>query len=283
MEEGEGVGIGTRLQTFKDTGGKRAPGLTALLRHLFFQTYDHLGSLVALNAVWTVLNLPWCLAACLLFPLAPLHLRSGRAGLGVAVAGAAICIGLVSPPTAALLNAVREADRGIGGRVRVFAEGLRRRFWTAQAVGLLLAGAAGLLGVNFGAYAGLAGPWRPVGWVLLGVTLWAGIGLLTLAPMWVAAVARTGRVREGFLEAAGLVLSHPGLCLGASAITGLLLLSGAATGVGLFLGGTSVAGLWVVLSHEALSSAREGRSCDLSASRGLRELWRPWEWKEPGA
>ena len=259
----------------------RVPSLTALLRHLFFQTYDHLGSLIVLNLVWAVLNLPWCLAACLLFPLASLHPRGGEVGLGAAVSAAAVCIGLISPPTAALLNAVREADLGLGGRVRVFLRAFRRRFWAAQAVGLLLAGAAGLLALNFSYYAGLGGPWRPVGWVLLGIVLWAGVGLLTVAPMWVEAAAQTGRVREGFLAAAGLVLSRPGLCLGASAVAGLLLLAGAATGVGLFLGVVSVVGLWVVLSHEALSSARKG--CDLSASRRLRELWRPWEWKEPGA
>jgi len=251
--------------------------LTALLRHLFFQAYDHLGSLIVLNLAWAALNLPWCLAACLLFLLASLHLRSGRADVGAAVASVAVCIGLVSPPTVALLNVVREADLGIGGRVRVLLRAFRRRFWTAQAVGLLLAGAAGLLSLNFGYYAGLGGPWRPVGWVLLGVVLWTGVGLLTVAPMWAAAAAQTGRVREGFLAAGGLALSRPGLCLGVSAITGLLLLAGAATGVGLFLGAVSVAGLWVVLSHDALSSAREG--CDLSASRSLRELWRPWEGK----
>ncbi|MSS73873.1 MAG: hypothetical protein EXS64_20660 [Candidatus Latescibacteria bacterium] len=251
-----------------------------MLRHLFFQTYDHLGSLMVLNAVWTVLNLPWGLAACLLFPLASFQLRNGRVWLGVAVAGAAICIGLVSPPTAALLNAVREAEGGVGVRVRALLGGVRRRFWAAQAVGLLLAGATGLLGVNFGAYAGLEGPWRPVGWVLLGLMLWTSIGLLGVAPMWVASAARTGRVLEGFLSAARLALAHPGLCLGTSAITGLLLLSGAATGIGLFTGAASVAGLWVVLSHEALSSARS-ESCDLSASRSLRELWRPWENQKP--
>jgi hypothetical protein len=250
------------------------------LRHLFFQTYDHLGCLVALNAVWTVLNLPWCLAACVLFPLASAHLRAGRVGPGLAVAGAAICIGLVSPPTAALLNAVREGDGGLGGRVRALLGGLRRRFWAAQAVGLLLAGAAGLLGVNLGVYAGLEGPWRPAGWGLLGVALWTCVGLLAIAPMWVAAVARTGRVLEGFLEAGGLVLSHPGLCLGVSAVAGLLLLAGAGTGIGLFAGATSAAGLWVVLSHEALSSAHSDAG-DLSASRSLRELWRPWENQKP--
>jgi hypothetical protein len=253
--------------------------LTALLRHLFFQTYDHLGSLIVLNLVWAVLSLPWCLAACLLFPLALLHLRSGRADLGAAVAGAAVCIGLVSPPTVGLLNAVREADLGVGGRVRVLLRAFRRRFWTAQAVGLLLAGAACLLSLNFGFYAGLGGPWRPVGWVLLGLVLWTGVGLLAVAPMWVAAAAQTGGAREGFLAAGGLVLSRPGLCLGASAVAGLLLLAGAATGVGLLLGAVSAAGLWVVLSHEALCAAQSGAVCGLSASRRLRDLWRPWDHK----
>jgi hypothetical protein len=162
-------------------------------------------------------------------------------------------------------------------------ESLRRRLWSGQAVGLLLSGAIGLSLVNVGYYAGLRGFWRPVGWVLLSVALWTCVGLFVIAPIWIVAATRVGEVWKGFLSAAHLVLSYPGFCIGTSMVMGLLLLFGMATGIGLFIGVTSVVGLWVVLAQEALSSVRDGAWPELSEARSLRELWRPWEWKEPGA
>jgi uncharacterized membrane protein YesL len=272
---------GGRRKGLKEAEGHETtpcpPSLTALLRHLFFQAYDHLGSLIVLNVVWAALSLPWFFVSGVLLALAPVYVKAGRADIGAALGGAAVCIGLVSPPTAGLLRGVRERDLSIGGRVRVVLRDFRRRFWTAQVTGLLLAGAVCLLGVNLRYYASLKGLWKPVGWGLLGVVFGTCLGLMTVAPMWVVGAAQTGRVREGFLVAVGLALSRPGPCFGASAVTGLLLLAGAATGVGLFTGAASVAGLWAVLCHEALSAARDGLGYDLSASRRLRELWRPWE------
>ena len=239
-----------------------------------------MGGLIALNLAWAILSLPWVLSAGLLLPAAAFWADREHPAAGIALGGLAVCIGLISPCTLALIEAVGDEDGGIRDRVRRLLGGVGRQFRSGQVLGLLMAGVVGLLAINAGFYARLKGP---AGWALAGLVLWTGAGLLVIAPLWMAASASSGRAFKSFGTAVHLTAMRPFLCVGALGVAGGVLLCGAATVAGIFLGAISIAALWAKLVFEALSAARDGRQVDLSESRSLRELWRPWEERGRGA
>lgn len=244
-------------------------------RQFAWAVYDHLGSLILLNALWGALSLPWLALGGALFS-AGMSLEGELASPGLAAAfllGAELV--LFAPPGLLLFLAGRRWARGQEVQVRALLGELPRLSGRAQLLGLLLAGATLVLLVNIFFYQRLGG-W--LGLALSATMLWLLVAVLLSAVFFFPVLISLDRgvwqvARQSLLLAFDNLKTAFGLLAGALLILGL----GLATGIGLFCGGPAVLALLVSIYFRRVCFKYSGEAPPEESPRRWRELLRPWE------
>ena len=236
-----------------------------------WSAYDHLGSLIAVNLLWSVLSLPWMAMAYLLFAAGR---AAGERGAFIA-AFLGVEVVLFAPPTALLFSAARTwaEQREIGWRA-LFAES-RRFAGRSQAIGLLLVSTTLILWVNIYFYQQLGG-WA--GLLLGAIMIWFLVALMLIAVyVFPVLISQDGPVwhtlRQSFLLAIDNIKLSFGLLLTVFATLGV----GAISGIGLFCGAGAALALFLSIYFRELLPKYTGEALPAEPHRRWREVLRPWE------
>ena len=244
--------------------------MKVLLKKVFWNHYDHLGSLVLLNLLWIGVGLPWLvLGGSMLLTGGRLWSRGEVAGLPMVLVGLDIL--WVSPPTVALFSVVKGYVSYRPEGVRGWFGALRRNFWRAQALGLTVASGTAVACLGFGVYV----RWGLVGMLLAGVMLWT-LWLWKTAALFMPAVLAFRNpsfsgVVKGSVSLAG---GAPKFSLPFSTLVVLWSVLTGITGVGLVVFGPASASVWVATAFRELT---DPDASDDEEPRGWRDIIRPWE------
>ena len=230
----------------------RRPGAAELLRPTFkrtiFHTYDNLGAFVLANLVWIALSIP------------------------IITAPAA---------TAALFDLGRRAAGGEPVGVKQLGGAFRRHFVPALRLALFDLVVAALLWFNVDFYSHL-GSWATLpGFLLAGLMIWvAGFWILMHAHLLPVLVGGERRFAHLLRKSALLTLDNLGYTIGVTVQALALLAISLLTGAGFLLVGGSLIAVLLSTGHRELlakyAPPAPGEE-DPAETRGLRDLFRPWE------
>jgi hypothetical protein len=179
-----------------------------ILKKTFWNTFDHLGSLVLINLVWVLLSIPWLVGGyavlrALADPFGVIGVMSGFAAWLVAV--------WLSPGSLwAFGVAAKWADYQSTDRTELMRL-LRGRFLLGVWLSIVAFIVSLALGMNAAFYLRLTGMFYWVGLVLAGVMMWALVALLSICYHLGLLLARehTVTLREALRRATVIALSAP--------------------------------------------------------------------------
>lgn len=272
-----------------------SPFIMRWLKRSFWCWYDHLWDLILLNLLWTLLNLPWLAAGCLVIAYGIDRIAAGQGALGLGALLVGLEVAFLSPPTLATTCVVRRYVEGRGARVADIVPYTRHHFVDAVVIGAVFVFVTAAMMFNISFYSRLAGPAGMIGAALAGVLVWM-LALTGVTGLWVFQwLAWRGSV--GFAAGLGAVkhslyfaLRHPVLGLSFLGANALFFSLGLVSGVGLFAGATMTSLLVTCCGFREMigdgssrgapelgSGKGEGDSSGGYETRSLRELIRPWE------
>ena len=245
--------------------------MLGILRRFGWTAYDHLGGLVGINLLWSLLSLPWLGLGYAVVIL------GGQWGTWGALGSMLIAVELVlcAPPTLVLFAAGWAWAHGRDTSLRELLVQVRRYGLRVQGLGLVLVGVSALLVVNMAFYQGLGGLWG----LALGGTMFWFLVALWMTGIYIFPVALTqesglwATARQSFV----IMVDNIRLSLGLLLATGLLLGLGAAAGIGLFCGVLGAWALLVSICFAAVLARYRGDSPKDESPRSWRELIKPWE------
>jgi len=224
--------------------------LAPAFRRFFWRTYDNLGLLVPANLIWIAFLIP------------------------VVTAPAA---------TAALFHLARMIARHEPVGIRDFFSGFRIHFVPALKLGAFDLVAAAVIWVNIDFYSRLGGAASIPGMVLAGLFIWAGVFVLLMhAHLYPLLVDGERSLKALLRKAALLTLDNMAFTIGLTVQAALVTVICVLTGAFAFLVMSSA--LAVLLTsghHELIKRYLPPEDEEPPETRGLRDLWRPWETREP--
>ena len=208
------------------------------LKEFLSAAYDHIGGLVCINILWSLLSIPWLAAAAAgaLYGTALQGDWAPHARMLVIILATEFV--WFAPPTVLLFLAARHWLDGRGVSFRSLARQLPRHALRAQAAGLAIMAATCLLAINLIFYFHLGG-W--LGAVLSGLMGWVLLGLVLVSLYFVPVLlAGEAGLRGACRGSLFLVIAYPGRTLVLLVLVVGLLALGLASGIG-FLFGVSAA------------------------------------------
>jgi len=226
--------------------------LAPAFRRFFWRTYDNLGLLVPANLLWIALLIP------------------------VVTAPAA---------TAALFHLARMIARREPVGIRDFFSGFRIHFLPALKLGAFDLAIATVIWVNIDFYSRLGGPASIPGVVLAGLFIWAGVFVLLMHAHLYPLLVEGERSLKGLLrKSALLTLDNMAFTIGLTVQALLVIVICVLTGAFAFLVMSSAVAVLLISAYQELlrrylppDPAQE----EPPETRGFRDLWRPWETREP--
>ncbi len=242
-----------------------------MIRRFFWLFYDHLGSVIALNLLWSALNIPYALIA---YTIAKISLPMGP---WVALGGMVIAVqvALFSPPSLVLYWAGASWVRRREISLREMWSRLKGQYGRAQLLQLILLFASSALLLNAAFYRDFSGLF---GLFLSALMAWVLIALL-LVSLYVVPVLVTQDTNVGntLRQSALLAVTHLGHSLLQGIVFCLFLAVGALSGIGLFCGVFAAWGLWFSVYLRGVLIEYTGERWEDEEHRSLRDIIRPWE------
>ncbi len=253
-----------------------------ILKKTFWNTFDHLGTLILLNLAWFFVSVPWLLGGFF-----AVRVLTGMLGVTGLVAGAAAWILSVwlNPASLWVLSIASDwADYQSLSRGEMWGL-LRARLLTGLWLSIAAFAIALILGVNGAFYLSLSGGFHWIGLLLAGVTIWALVALMSLGYHLglILARDRSAGVRSALRHALYVALAMPAtsffLGIGTLIGAGLLVL----TQVGIPLAAMTFPSMFAATGERELfkrllpPEERDPVADRTEEARTFRDLIKPWD------
>jgi hypothetical protein len=253
-----------------------------ILKKTFWNTFDHLGTLILLNLAWFFVSVPWLLGGFF-----AVRVLAGMLGVAGLVAGAAAWILSVwlNPASLWILSVASDwADYRSLSRGEMWGL-LRARLFTGLWLSIAAFAVALILGVNGAFYLSLSDGFHWIGLLLAGVTIWALVALMSLSYHLglILARDRSVGVRNASRQALYVSLAMPvtSFFLGVGTLIGAVLL--VITQVGLPLVAMAFPAIFAATGERELfkrllpPDERDPAADRAEEARTFRDLIKPWD------
>ena len=253
-----------------------------ILKKTFWNTFDHLGTLILLNLVWFFMSVPWFVGG--FFALRVLAGALGVAGVITGFAAWILAVWL-NPASLWILSVASEwAEYRTLSRSELWGL-LRSRLFTGLWLSVVASLTALILGVNAAFYLSLSGKLHWIGLFLAGITIWVLVALVSLGYHLGLLLSRdrSADVREGLRQALYFSLTTPfaSLLLGVATLVFAALL--VMTQVGLPLAAMAFPAVFAATGERELfkrllpKDERDPAADRAEEARTFRDLIKPWD------